>query len=79
MMDWVIQELQWKAGILNRTDSINVFDNGVFKSDTVIPKELQQALKDASMDLSDVSDEEKDYHPNSEERLLIWFTLHFTL
>ncbi|OQE20366.1 hypothetical protein PENSTE_c013G08080 [Penicillium steckii] len=70
MMDWVIQELQWKAGILNRTDSINVFDNGVFKSDTVIPKELQQALKDASMDLSDVSDEEKDYHHNSEGKVV---------
>jgi hypothetical protein len=70
MMNWVIKELQWKAEQFTETGFVQVFDAGVIKSDTVISQELRQALKDASVALSDVPDEEKDYHPGSEGKVI---------
>jgi hypothetical protein len=70
MIDWVIKELQWKAGIFNETGYVQVFDTGVIKSDAVISRELRQALKDASMPLSNIPDEEKDYHPGSDNKVV---------
>ena len=70
MMNWVIDELHWKADILQKTDQIVAFDSGVVKSDTQIPEELKQALKDAVRPLEDIPQEEKDYHPDSEKRVV---------
>ncbi|KXG47683.1 Protein of unknown function DUF4246 [Penicillium griseofulvum] len=36
MMDWIIKELQWKAGIFQKTGHVTVFDVGVVKSDKAI-------------------------------------------
>ncbi|CAI7580958.1 unnamed protein product [Penicillium pancosmium] len=70
MINWVIKELQWKAGIFNETGYVQVFDTGVVKSDTVISRELRQALKDASMPLSNIPGAEKDYHPGSDNKVV---------
>ncbi|KAJ5728989.1 uncharacterized protein N7483_003497 [Penicillium malachiteum] len=70
MMDYIIQELQWKAGLFKKDKSTTVFDMGVVKSDTAIPEELRRALVNEVFHLEDVLDEEKDYHPGSDEKVL---------
>ncbi|KAL4807886.1 hypothetical protein BDV18DRAFT_136334 [Aspergillus unguis] len=70
MMDWVIKELQWKSEIFNQSGYVEVFDHGVVKSDTAISPELQQSLKDAVAPLEDVADDEKDYHPASDGKVI---------
>lgn len=70
MIKWVIDELHWKADILRKTDQIVAFDPGVVKSDTQIPEKLKQALKDAVRPLEDTPQDEKDYHPDSEKRVV---------
>ena len=70
MMDWIIKELQWKTNTFGETGQVVAFDAGVVKSDTQIPAELQQALRDALHHLEDVAEEHKDYHPGSEKKVL---------
>ncbi|KAL2862716.1 DUF4246 domain-containing protein [Aspergillus lucknowensis] len=65
MINWIIKELQWKAGEYQELGYIECFDPGVIKSDIAIPSDLQQALKDAVRPLEDIPPEDKDYHPNS--------------
>lgn len=70
MINWVMDELHWKADILQKTDQIVAFDSGVVKSDTQISEELKKALKHAVRPLENVPQEEKDYHPDSEKRVV---------
>ncbi|BDD57675.1 hypothetical protein MAP00_003021 [Monascus purpureus] len=70
MMDWITTELQWKAGVLHKTGIVVAFEPGVVKSDTAVPKDVQQALKEAAQPLEDVPEEQKDYHPNSDNQVL---------
>ena len=70
MMDWIIKELQWKAGILAQTGFVEALDGGVIKSDTAISKELQEALKEAVIPLENVPEEGKDYHPGSDGKVV---------
>ncbi|UCK59226.1 hypothetical protein AFCA_002048 [Aspergillus flavus] len=69
-MAWVIKELQWKADILNKTGYVRVFGVGVIKSDTVISKDLQEALKERVRSLNDVPGDQKDYHPRSDQKVV---------
>jgi hypothetical protein len=70
MMDWIIKELQWKAEAFKETDRVTVFDIGVVKSDTAISQELQQALKEAVAPFEDVPEDQKDYHPGSNQQVV---------
>ncbi|KDE78354.1 hypothetical protein AO1008_04742 [Aspergillus oryzae 100-8] len=70
IMAWVIKELQWKADILNKTGYVRVFGVGVIKSDTVISKDLQEALKERVRPLNDVLGDQKDYHPRSDQKVV---------
>lgn len=70
MMNWIVKELQWKAGILEQTGFVEVFDGGVVKSDTCISKEIQDALKEAVVPFENVPEEEKDYHPGSDNKVV---------
>ncbi|KAL3461167.1 hypothetical protein BJX64DRAFT_289546 [Aspergillus heterothallicus] len=65
MVNWIIQELRWKAGLLPTNRFVQVFDDGVVKSDTVISDELRASLQRAVEPLENIPEEEKDYHPNS--------------
>lgn len=69
-MALVIKELQWKADILNKTGHVRVFDVGVIKSDTVISKDLQEALKERVRPLNDVPEDQKAYHPRSDQKVV---------
>ncbi|KAE8153445.1 hypothetical protein BDV25DRAFT_168899 [Aspergillus avenaceus] len=70
MMDYVIEELQWKAGVLHETGSVMVFDNGVVKSDTAVPEDLCHALRGAVAPLEDVPGNQKDYHPGTDGKVV---------
>jgi hypothetical protein len=70
MMDWVIKELQWKAGCLKETGFLRVFDAGVVKSDTAVSKDVQQALKEAVKPFENVPEDQKDYHPGSDNKVV---------
>ncbi|KAJ1711433.1 hypothetical protein NYO67_6445 [Aspergillus flavus] len=70
IMALVIKELQWKADILNKTGHVRVFDVGVIKSETVISKDLQEALKERVKPLNDVPEDQKDYHPRSDQKVV---------
>ncbi|KAJ5454994.1 hypothetical protein N7530_012763 [Penicillium desertorum] len=69
MMDWIIKELQWKTSCLEKHGYLEVFEN-VIKSDTAVSKELQDALKEAVKPLEDVPEDQKDYHPSSDDKVL---------
>ncbi|KAJ5498470.1 hypothetical protein N7453_007521 [Penicillium expansum] len=70
MMDWIVKELQWKAGVFKEEGIVRVFDVGVIKSDTAISKELQQALKEAVKPLKNIPEDQKDYHPGSDNKVI---------
>ncbi|KAL2844164.1 hypothetical protein BJY01DRAFT_215221 [Aspergillus pseudoustus] len=65
MLNWIIQELRWKASRLPQNQFVEVFDDGVVKSDTAVPQELRARLQSAVAPLEDVPAGAKDYHPNS--------------
>ncbi|KAJ5141692.1 hypothetical protein N7476_004450 [Penicillium atrosanguineum] len=70
MMDWIIKELQWKTEGLKKDGIISVFDTGVVKSDNAIPKDLKQQLIEAVAPFEDVPDDQKDYHPGTDNKVL---------
>lgn len=70
MMDWIIKELQWKAESLKKDGIVGVFDNGVVKSDNAIPKDLKEQLKEAVAPFEEVPEDQKDYHPGSDNKVL---------
>ncbi|EGC40894.1 conserved hypothetical protein [Histoplasma capsulatum var. duboisii H88] len=70
MMDWVIDELQFKAGHFERSGQVLVYDAGVVKSDTAVSESLRNTLKAAAAHLEDIPDNEKDYHPFSDNQVL---------
>ncbi|CAG7942647.1 unnamed protein product [Penicillium salamii] len=70
MMDWIIKELQWTAKNLEKTGYIRVFDVGVIKSDTAIPEDVREALKQAVQPLENVPTDQKDFHPDSDDKVV---------
>ncbi|KAJ5593488.1 hypothetical protein N7537_010392 [Penicillium hordei] len=65
----IAQKLQWKTSCLEKHGYLEVFEN-VIKSDTAVSKELQDALKEAVKPLEDVPEDQKDYHPSSDDKVL---------
>lgn len=51
------------------TNSIEAL-NGVFKSDTIVPEDLRLALIDAVKPLENVPEDQKDWHPGSNDKVL---------
>lgn len=70
MMDFIIKEVQWKAGLLKTEPFTTVFDMGVVKSDIAIPEDLRKALVDAVAPLEDIPADKRDYHPGSDEKVI---------
>ena len=70
MVDWCVAELQYKAKIFSRTGVIGVFTGDVVKSDTAIPLSTQEQLKVAVKSLEDVPAQLKDWHPDSDDKIL---------
>jgi hypothetical protein len=70
MVDWVIDELRYKAKLFKETGAISVFNGDVVKSDIAIPTEIQQSLRAAIQKLEDIPEVAKDYHPGSDGKVL---------
>ncbi|KAL4929764.1 DUF4246 domain-containing protein [Aspergillus undulatus] len=70
MMDYILKELQWKATEYKKTGIVTAYDPGVVKSDLAISQDLQQRLREAVKPLENVPDEEKDYHPRSDMKVV---------
>lgn len=70
MMNWIFKELQWKAKMLEKENLVAVFDIGVVKSDTAVPEQLKQLLKEAVAPFENIPDAEKDYHPGSDGKVV---------
>jgi Protein of unknown function (DUF4246) len=67
-----IAELQHKAKLHVDTDIVSVVDAtaNVAKSDTLVSKDLRDALKKAVAPLENVPDRYKDWHPGSDNKVL---------
>ncbi|OLN95655.1 hypothetical protein CCHL11_04972 [Colletotrichum chlorophyti] len=72
MFDWCISELREKAKLYQATGLIPVLDASaaVVKSDTAIPHDIQEALRKGVSALEDVPEQEKDWHPGSDGKVL---------
>jgi hypothetical protein len=70
MVDWVIDELRYKANIFKETAAVSVFNGDVVKSDIAIPKGIQESLKAAAQKLENIPEVSKDYHPGSDGKVL---------
>lgn len=70
MLDWVIEELKYKAGIFKATGAISIYNGDVVKSDTVIPQSLKECLRAAVKPLEDIPEIHIDYHPGSDNKVV---------
>lgn len=68
MMDFIIAELRWKTDEYKETGMVESFDPGVVKSDTAIPRDIQQRLQKLARSLE--QEGPKDYHPNSDDKVV---------
>lgn len=66
-----LAELREKAAVFEKTQTVHVLDAelSVVKSDSIVPPELQKALVAAVRPLEDVPDNQKDWHPGSDQVL----------
>jgi hypothetical protein len=70
MMDYMIHELQYKAGVFQKNGFITAFDVAVVKSDVAISKQLQDDLKRAAAPFENIPETQKDYHPRSDNKVV---------
>lgn len=70
MMEYIIKELKWKAESFKETGLVEVFNSGVVKSDVAIPQQLREDLKQAAAVFENVSKDEKDFHPGSDQKVV---------
>ena len=70
MMDWVIEELRYKANLFEDIGAVVVYTGHVVKSDSIVPESLKLELQAAVAELEDVSDNRKDWHPGSNGKVL---------
>ena len=69
-MNWVIDELRYKATLYEDIGAVVVFTGHVVKSDTIVPESLKLELLAAVTELEDVPDRHKDWHPGSNGKVL---------
>ncbi|CAH0018113.1 unnamed protein product [Clonostachys rhizophaga] len=72
MVDLCINELRTKAALYEKTGLIPIMDYSAcaIKSDSLISAELAQSLKDTVRFLEEVPENEKDWHPGSDNKVL---------
>jgi hypothetical protein len=70
MLDWVIEELKYKAKIFKATGAVSVYNGDVVKSDTAIPQSLKESLRAAVKPLEDIPEIHIDYHPGSDDKVI---------
>ena len=70
MAEACIAELKYKAKIFQETSAVCVFTGDVVKCDTAVPASIQEELKAAVKPLEDIPEKLKDWHPDSEDKVL---------
>ena len=70
MMDWVFEELRYKAKLFEDIGAVSIYTGHVVKSDSVIPESLKHELQAAVAQLENVPDKHKDWHPGSNGKVL---------
>ncbi|KXX80377.1 hypothetical protein MMYC01_203273 [Madurella mycetomatis] len=72
MFNFCIAELRDKSEHFKKTGRVNVLDSeiAIVKSDNAISKELQNELRAGVKVLEDVPEQQKDWHPDSDEMVL---------
>jgi Protein of unknown function (DUF4246) len=70
MIDWVIKELRYKAKLFEDIGAVAVYTGHVVKSDSVVPESLLLELQAAVAQLEDVPEDQKDWHPGSDGKVL---------
>ncbi|RHZ64568.1 DUF4246 domain-containing protein [Aspergillus thermomutatus] len=65
MMDWVIEEVKFKAEIFLKKGMVTALDGDVVKSDSAITEDIKLALQAAVEPLEDIAEHDKDYEPGS--------------
>lgn len=69
MFDWAIAELRYKARLLPEVNCIEALD-GVWKSDTIVSRSLQESLRVAIAKLENLPAKALDWHPGSGGQVL---------
>ena len=69
-MEWCIEELRHKTKSFEATGIVSAYDAGVVKSDSAVPEDLKEELRNAVKPLENVHPAEKDWHPGSDEKVL---------
>jgi hypothetical protein len=67
--NYVMQELKYYESLKENNIEVSAVD-GVWQSDELIPQELKQRLIEGVAPLENVPDEEKDWHPGSDNQVL---------
>ena len=70
MLDYIIEELKWKAGIFKETGIVSAYDGDIVKSDVAVPETLRAELQASAARLEDVPEKAKDWHPGSNGQVL---------
>ena len=70
MLDYVIKELRYKAKLFEDIGAVAVYTGHVVKSDSVVPESLKLELQAAVTELEDVPEDQKDWHPGSDGKVL---------
>ena len=70
MINFSILELQDKAKDLKAYGYTVVYDGNVVKSDTAVSPETAASLREAVKKLEDVPEKQRDWHPNSDKKVL---------
>ena len=64
-----IAEVKFKAQKFRNTGYVEALD-GVFKSDIIVPEQLKRDLRRTAAPLEDTLENEKDWHPGSNDQVL---------
>lgn len=67
MMDWLVEELRFKAQIARYADAINIHNGDVVKSDSVVLRDLVKDTKAAIKPLEKMEEYSLGYHLGSDE------------
>ena len=70
MVDWIVEELRYKAKIFQETRAVSVYNGDVVKSDVAVPGSLKERLVAAVARLENVPEKHKDFHPGSGGKVL---------
>ncbi|KAI9832635.1 MAG: hypothetical protein M1819_004220 [Sarea resinae] len=70
MVDWVVEELKYKAEIFRATGAVPVYNGDVVKSDSAVSESIKIMLKAAAAKLENIPEPYKDYHPGSDGKVL---------